>query len=105
MNEPTGDDRCMRPRTPGGSNQVMDSRASAPDQRALDQELDEAVAAGLAALPPLQRAALELKSLGHSQEEVGTMLEISPTYAGVLIHRARQALAAHLAAYTGEGVL
>lgn len=80
-------------------------RAAAPAERILiRRELEQAVAAGLAQLPVNLRAALELKSLGHSLQEVGTALGVTANHAGVLIHRARQALARHLAPYLEEMV-
>ena len=65
------------------------------------KELAHAVATGLRALPPQQRAALELKSLGHSQQEIADILDVTPTNAGVLVHRARQALAKYLTPFLG----
>lgn len=65
------------------------------------RELEEAVRQGLQTLPVQQRAALELKSLGHSQQEIAEMLEVSVSNAGVLVHRARQAMAEYLAPYCG----
>lgn len=76
-----------------------DRRAPAPDDRLVHAELAAAIAAGLAALPPNQRAAVELKSLGYAQAEIATMLGVSPSNAGVLIHRGRQVLAVALAAF------
>ena len=66
----------------------------------LEEGLD--VAAGLARLPVTHRAALELKSLGHTQQEIADVLEVTPSHAGVLVYRARQALAAYLAPFVGE---
>ncbi len=89
---------------PDGSEQAddpPDGRALVPEQSLAHRELGEAVAAGLAKLPPQQRAALELKSLGHSQQEIADALGVTPSNAGVLVHRARQALAGHLAPYLG----
>ncbi|MFO0879107.1 MAG: RNA polymerase sigma factor [Gemmataceae bacterium] len=79
----------------------IDPRAPDPFGELLGRELSERLAEGLARLPLPQRAALELKSLGHSLEEIAAALEITLSNAGVLIHRARQALANHLRA--GEG--
>ena len=78
-----------------------DGKAPTPDDRLAHQELSEAVAAGLQRLPPQQRAALELKSLGHTQQEIAEILDVTPTNAGVLVHRARQALAVYLAPFIG----
>jgi RNA polymerase sigma factor (sigma-70 family) len=75
---------------------VSDSRSPEPWERLDHAELQQAVSAGLEKLPPAQRAALELKSLGHSLQEIGEALNVSATNAGVLIHRARQTLAKHL---------
>lgn len=65
------------------------------------KELADAVADGLRTLPPRQRAALELKSLGHSQQEIADILDVTPTNAGVLVYRGRQALAKFLAPFLG----
>jgi RNA polymerase sigma factor (sigma-70 family) len=62
-------------------------------------ELSAAVSDALAKLPKLQRAAIELKSLGHTQQEIAEILDITATHAGVLIHRARQTLSLALAAF------
>ena len=56
----------------------------------------------LAQLPVSHRAALELKSLGHSLQDIGESLGVTPNYAGVLIHRARQAMAERLAPFLEE---
>lgn len=76
-----------------------DRRAHAADERLAHAELAAAVAAELAALPPQQRAAVELKSLGYSQVEVAEILGVMPSNAGVLIHRGRQSLAVALSAF------
>jgi RNA polymerase sigma-70 factor (ECF subfamily) len=81
---------------------LADPAAAAPERVVLRQELEQAVADALARLPLPQRAALELKSLGHSLQEIGTALEITAGHAGVLVHRARQAMAQHLAPYLEE---
>jgi RNA polymerase sigma factor (sigma-70 family) len=76
--------------------------AEQPEVAAMNRELEDAVGTGLAGLPVQQRAALELRILGHSQQEIADMLAITPSHAGVLIHRARQALSAYLVPYIGE---
>jgi RNA polymerase sigma-70 factor (ECF subfamily) len=86
----------------GGRLQVADRPWLQPAPLLMHRELEQAVQAGLAKLPLPQRAALELKSLGHSQQEIAELLDISPNYAGVLVHRARQAMAAFLAPYMQE---
>lgn len=65
-------------------------------------ELRQAIAEGLAKLTPMYRAALELRSLGHGKHEIAEMLGITPSHAGVLVHRARQQLAHRLAPLIGE---
>ena len=81
---------------------VADPTATEPIDAAITQELETAIATGLARLPTNQRAALQLKCLDHSLEEIAAALSVSPSNAGVLVHRARQTLAAHLAHYTKE---
>jgi DNA-directed RNA polymerase specialized sigma24 family protein len=44
----------------------------------------------------MQRAAVELRSLGMSKEEIAEVLEVSATNAGVLVYRGRHALAEEL---------
>jgi len=78
---------------------AADPRAPEPAAAGMARELAEAVEAGLARLPLAQRAALEMKSLGHSLEEIAEVLGISSGHAGVLVHRARQELARHLAPF------
>ncbi len=79
-----------------------DRSTAAPDAEAIGHELAESIAAGLARLPQRQRAALELRSLGYSQQEIAEILNLTLSHAGVLIHRARQAMAKYLAAYVGQ---
>ncbi len=80
----------------------VDRTAPSPERAAMHRELEEAVAAALDRLPLKQRAALELKSLGHSLQEIGEALGVSAGNAGVLVHRARQAMAESLARFTEE---
>jgi RNA polymerase sigma factor (sigma-70 family) len=61
------------------------------------------VASALATLPPNQRAAVELKGMGYSQQEIGEVLGVSTSNAGVLIHRGRQAMAELLAPFLNPG--
>lgn len=83
------------------SDDPPDPTAAAPDQTAAANELSAAVATALATLPPRQRAAVELKGLGYSQQEIAEMVGVSVSNAGVLIHRGRQALASLLAPFLG----
>ncbi len=78
-----------------------DRAAAAPDRVAEGNELAEAISVALRKLPTQQRAAVQLKSFGHTQEEIGEMLGITSNNAGVLVHRARQAMAEHLAPFLG----
>ena len=80
---------------------VIDEEQSGPLQIVIQKELEDAVEEGMAQLPVAQRAALELKSLGSSTQEIAEALGTSPSNAGVLVHRARKALAEWLAAYMG----
>jgi RNA polymerase sigma factor (sigma-70 family) len=77
----------------------QDRAAEEPVRAVLYVELEKAVAAALAALPEMQRAAVELKVLGHSHEEIGEILNLTASNAGVLVHRGRQALARRLAPF------
>jgi len=81
---------------------VADRGAAPADRILLHRELEQAVAEGLAHLPDNLRAALEMKSLGHSLREIAAALDVTGNHAGVLIHRARQALALYLAPYLEE---
>jgi len=85
-----------------GFNEPPAPAAEQPEVAAMNRELEDAIGTGLAGLPVQQRAALELRTLGHSQQEVADMLGVTPSHAGVLIHRARQALSAYLVPYIGE---
>jgi RNA polymerase sigma-70 factor, ECF subfamily len=76
---------------------LVDRRSIDPADALVGQELADGVAAALARLTLPQRAALELKSLGHSLHEIAEALETTPNNAGVLVHRARQAVANFLA--------
>jgi RNA polymerase sigma-70 factor (ECF subfamily) len=78
---------------------VVDRRTEEPVAGAMRRELERALEAGLGRLPLAQRAALEMKSLGHSLQEIADALTTSVSHAGVLIHRARQSLAQFLAPY------
>jgi RNA polymerase sigma-70 factor (ECF subfamily) len=74
-----------------------------PSEDASARETHERIRAGLATLPSLQRAALELKSMSYSLQEVSGMLDVTVSHAGVLVHRARKALAAFLEQPAGGG--
>ncbi|MDR3639025.1 MAG: sigma-70 family RNA polymerase sigma factor [Isosphaeraceae bacterium] len=76
-----------------------DGRAIDPHDQAEHRELEAAMVDGLGRLTVAQRAALELKSLGYTLDEIAEALATSPSNAGVLVHRARKALAEQLAPF------
>jgi RNA polymerase sigma-70 factor, ECF subfamily len=73
-----------------------------PTNVVLHAELEQAIEAALTRLPETQRAAVELKGLGHTLKEIGEILDVTPSNAGVLVYRGRQALARYLAPYLEE---
>ncbi len=82
-----------------GRSVMMDIHAVDPLELAVHRELEDAVEHGLERLSVAQRGALELKSLGYSLNEIAEALGVSPTNAGVLVHRARKVLADQLAPF------
>ena len=76
-----------------------DGRTATPVDEAAASELEAAVSRGLSRLSVMQRAAIELRALGHSLEDIADTLGLSASNAGVLLHRARKALAAELGAF------
>jgi RNA polymerase sigma-70 factor (ECF subfamily) len=100
-------DRMVLSLTPKGTEgdrrpEVEDRTQPGPLENVIQKELENAVEAGIANLPVAQRAALELKSLGYSIQEIADALETSPSNAGVLVHRARKALSDGLTGYLGS---
>lgn len=82
---------------------VVSARRDAdPAEVAVHRELLDSVGRALAALPSMQRSAVELKALGHSLKEIAEILNVSQSNAGVLIHRARKRLADRLAPIIGQ---
>jgi RNA polymerase sigma-70 factor (ECF subfamily) len=81
---------------------IEDRLARMPDDVLAGEEIQSIVAAAMDRLPPMQRAALELRALGQSKAAIAEILQVSETNAGVLVHRARQALAEELADYLGD---
>jgi RNA polymerase sigma-70 factor (ECF subfamily) len=79
--------------------EVADRRVEEPVVEAMTRELEQALETGLAQLPVVQRAALQMKSLGHSMQEIAETLGVSANHAAVIVHRARQSLAQFLAPY------
>jgi RNA polymerase sigma factor (sigma-70 family) len=85
------------------SADLPDPAADEPWRQLERRELEDAIGRGLDQLPLPQRAALELKSMGQSLQEIGEALGVTANNAGVLVHRARQTLARHVAPYVGPG--
>ena len=73
-----------------------------PSSVMLHAELEQAIEAALTRLPETQRAAVELKGLGHTLREIGEILDVTPANAGILVYRGRQALAKSLAPFLEE---
>ena len=73
-----------------------------PVEQAMSREFHAAVGRALASLPSMQRAALELKILEHSLNEIAEILDVSVSNAGVLIHRARKSMAKRLPHICGQ---
>ncbi len=95
LDAPGGDGRPLR-------DSLSPARTQPPDGRLQQTELERAIEHGMDELSPMQRAALELRILGHSVQEIADTLGLTVTNAGVLIHRARQSLATILAPLLGE---
>lgn len=72
---------------------LEDRKTPQPEENAMRQELQSEIAHALEQLPLPQRAAIELRGLGHSLVEVAEILEVSHSNARVLLHRARAAMA------------
>src|SRR5262249_37654187 len=60
---------------------VVDRRMEEPVAVAMTRELEQALEAGLAKLPLAQRAAFQMKSLGHSLQEIADALNVSIRHA------------------------
>jgi len=78
---------------------VASKRAEDPVEAASAAEVREAVGRGLALLPPMQRAAVELRAMRYSLQDIARMLNVSASNAGVLVHRGRRQLAGRLAPF------
>lgn len=87
------------PGDPARSAEIVDPRVGGPVEGAMMRELALALESGLDRLPLAQRAALQMKIMGHSLQEIAETLTIRVSHAGVLIHRARRSLAKSLAPY------
>ncbi len=81
---------------------MADAAALQPPQQAMQHELEAAIDVALGELSPIQRAVIELRSMGHSLQEVAEMLEISYANARTLLHRGRTRLAMRLRPFLEE---
>jgi len=86
----------------GGAVDFADRAAAEPWRQLEHRELQEAIGRGLDELPPTQRSAIELKSMGYSLQEIADAMGVTPSNVGVLIHRGRQALARRIEKFIGE---
>ena len=77
----------------GGPLQIEDRLAVMPEDALAGKEMQAVIDASLARLPPMQRAALELCALGQTKAQIAEILQVGESNAGVLVHRARHALA------------
>jgi RNA polymerase sigma-70 factor, ECF subfamily len=82
-----------------GAGQVASRHTDDPYDLAVCHELEDAMAHAMNRLSVAQRSAIELKSLGYSLDEIAAAIGTSPGHAGVLVHRARAALALGLARF------
>lgn len=73
-----------------------DSREPGPLDMLIGRETQERLRQILASLPLEQRAAVQMKSVGCSLEEIAKELAVTPNHAGVLVHRARKFVASQL---------
>lgn len=83
-------------------DRLRDPRAEEPSRLAMAHELCQAIEVGLEQLPFAQRVALQMKSVGCSLQDIADALDVNPSNAGVLVHRARQAMAEQLAPFLKE---
>lgn len=86
----------------GKSQKLLDRTASEPIQIVMQRELEQTVEMAMNELSVEQRAAIELRSLGHSLVDVADMLNLSHGNARVILHRARTILAEKLRPYLEE---
>jgi len=81
-----------RPDEAAPIDDLASGRARNPADALVSREMLDAVGAELRRLPPMQRAAVELKAMGRSLRQIAETLRVSPSNAGVLVHRARRRL-------------
>jgi len=77
-------------------DEVASNAEPDPADAAVERELMERVEQELRALPPIQRAAVELKAMGRTLKQIAETLEVSAGNAGVLVHRGRERLKENL---------
>jgi RNA polymerase sigma-70 factor, ECF subfamily len=85
-----------------GGERVADRRGGSPVDVAVAHELSDRIDAALLALPERQRAVLHLASLGWGLPEIADVVGVTANNAGVLLHRARRALADALGSWIDE---
>jgi RNA polymerase sigma-70 factor, ECF subfamily len=76
-----------------------------PEDATLAAEIRDVVAAAVAELPERQRVVLTLRDIqGYDGDEVSSILEVTPGYQRVLLHRARAHVRARIEAYHARAV-
>jgi RNA polymerase sigma-70 factor (ECF subfamily) len=83
---------------------VPSGREPEPFERLEAQHLVQTVARELQLLPPMQRAAVELKAMGQTLERIAEVLDVTRPNAGVLVHRGRKRLRKKLGSRLPEGL-
>jgi len=86
----------------GTLHEIVGSGRSDPVELAISRELAVAIERELRGLPPLQRAAVELRSMDKPLKEIAEILGLTATNAGVLVCRGRKLLAERLAPHIRE---
>lgn len=82
-----------------GHWKVSPVRWPSPEEAAVEAERTELVTAAIATLPERQQLVITLRDVhGFSAEEVCTLMELTPVNQRVLLHRARTAVRAAVAA-------
>ena len=89
----------------GRQKSLIEIREAGPESKAIGKEMEQKIEEGLLLLTVEQRAAIQLKVVGATTEEIAKSLMITNNHAGVLVHRARQALARHLAPMLEEQIV
>jgi RNA polymerase sigma-70 factor (ECF subfamily) len=86
----------------GRGSRLLDPTPS-PEAVVLDREARAHLRAAIAALPPNQRTVITMRDLeGYSSEDVCNVLGLTETNQRVILHRARSAVRARVAAYFRE---